>query len=137
MSTPHAPHSDPHVLVAHHEPAILGLLTGAFAAAGYQITAVRGLAKSAALLAAPGHGYAAAVLADRSSGPTVRDVLAAARPAHPRLPVVVTAATVDPATAAAVAADPAARLVPKPFRADEVVRAVSELLAAGPGGPRG
>jgi DNA-binding NtrC family response regulator len=125
------PPPDPHVLVAHHEPAILGLLTGALAAAGYQVTAVRWLARSAVLLSAPGHGFAAAVLADRSTGPTVRDVLAAARPAHPGLPVVVTAASVDPATAAAVAADPAARLIPQPFRLDEVVRAVCELLGTG------
>ena len=127
---------DPHVLVADHEPAVLGLITAALTRAGYRVTAVRGLRQGAELLADPAHTFAAAILPDRSSGPSVRDFLAA-RPGCTGLPVVVTAASVQPATAAAVAADPNALLLPKPFRPDEVVRVLAELLTGDGPVPRG
>ena len=53
--------------------------------------------------------------------------------------MVVTAASLDPGVAEAIAADPHACLLPKPFRPDEVVRAVADLLGGGgiraPAGP--
>lgn len=58
--------------------------------------------------------------------------LAAVRPRLPRVPVILTAASSDPATAAAVAADPAVRILPKPFRADDLARAVRGALRPRP-----
>jgi CheY-like chemotaxis protein len=130
------PPAAPHVLVVDHEPAILALLAGGLTRAGYSVTTARDLPRGAAMLADPGRGFAAAVLPDRAAGPSVRDFLAD-RPNRAGLPVVVTAASVDPATAAAVAADPLAVLLAKPFTTGELVGAVAELLSGGGPAPRG
>jgi DNA-binding NtrC family response regulator len=110
-----------HILVVNGEPSILGFITTALTAAGLRVTAVCRPDQASALLAGSPPAFAAAVL--DGDAPT-RDALAAVRPHLPRLPVILTVASADPALAAIVRADPAARLLAKPFRADELVRAV-------------
>jgi two-component system response regulator GlrR len=127
MPTPDVTDTGAHILVVNGEPSILGFVTTALTEAGFRVTAVRRPDQAAALLTDPSPPFAAAVL---DLDAPVGDVLAAVRPRLPRLPVVLTAASADPTTVAAVQTDPAARLLPKPFRADELVRAVQR--ACGP-----
>lgn len=129
MPTPSSPDSGSHVLVINGDPSILGFITTALASAGFRVTAVCRPEQAAALLADHPPAFAAAVL--DSDSPTAA-ALAAVRPRLPRVPVVLTAASADAALAAAVQADPAIVILPKPFRANELVRAVRGVLQSHP-----
>jgi two-component system response regulator GlrR len=121
MPTPDPTEPGAHILVVNGEPSILGFITTALTTSGFRVTAVCRPDQAAALVCDLRPVFAAAVL---DLDAPVGDVLSAVRPRLPGLPVVLTAASADAATAAAVRADPAARLLPKPFRADELVRAL-------------
>jgi two-component system response regulator GlrR len=125
MPTPSPLDPGLHVLVVNGDPSILGFITTALAASGFRVTAVSRPDQAATLLADSRPSFVAAVLDTDSRA---ADALAAVRPSLPQIPVVLTAASADPEVTAAVKADPAARLLPKPFRADELVRAVRRAL---------
>lgn len=109
-----------HILIADDEPSIVGFLTSALVGAGYRVTAVMGVDQAVELLGQGNYHFSAAVLgAGTEAG---QRVLEAVRARQPRLPLLVTGAT------AIASSDPSTRFLPKPFRTDELLDAVSLVL---------
>lgn len=108
-----------HILVADDESSIVGLLATVLVGAGYQVTAMRGVRHAIELLAQNRQQFAAAVL-DAGTEPG-QDVVQAVRTRQPNLPLLVTGAT--------VVCDRVTGFLPKPFRAEGLLKAVKDILS--------
>jgi DNA-binding NtrC family response regulator len=98
----------------------VGFLTSALVGAGYRVTAVMGVGQAVELLGQGHWHFTAAVLgAGTEAG---QRVLESVRARQPLLPLLVTGAT-------AIAANgPSTRFLPKPFRTDELLDAVRQVV---------
>jgi DNA-binding NtrC family response regulator len=117
----------PAVLLAHAEPSALTSLASALAAIGYRVTTVTDGTAAVALLSDRGHHFVAAVLGGRLAGLSGLEAFALARLRGWRAPTLL----IDgggPLSLPDPAADRAVRFMAEPFLADDVVRAVCELL---------
>lgn len=114
----------PRCVAADADPAVNRLLAEVLARAGFD---ARHLAGPWELAATPLDGVALVVLGGSGGGVTAAEVARALRAAGDRTPVVILVNSPDPAAAALAAADPAVRLVEKPFVPADLAAAVAAL----------
>jgi CheY-like chemotaxis protein len=118
----------PHALVADDNPSVRALLTIILSGRGYDVTAVgNGVAAEAELLGPAGPGFVAAVLDCDMPGLTGPEVVTRVRAAGSRVPVLFVSGAADPAAIPELTTDPQVAFLPKPFRPDDLVRAVENL----------
>ncbi|HYH67402.1 MAG TPA: hypothetical protein VD866_22075 [Urbifossiella sp.] len=115
----------PLCVAADADPSINRFVATVLARAGFD---VRPLAGPWEVAATPLGGVALVVLGGRGRGVSAADAARALRAAGHRTPVVVLVNSPDPAAAALAAADPAVRLVEKPFTPTEFEAAVGALV---------
>jgi DNA-binding NtrC family response regulator len=115
----------PRCVAADADPAVNRLLAVVLARAGFEVGHLAGAWEAAA---ADLGGVALVVLGGRGHGVSAADAAPALRAAGGRTPVVILVNRPDPAAAALAAADPAVRLVEKPFLPADLTAVVADLL---------
>lgn len=122
----------PPALVADDDPAVRSVVAAILSSGGFDVTAVGdGVQAADSLLDPAGPTFAVAVVDCEMPGLDGPGVLARARAAGCRVPVLLISGSADPAAIPGLATDPIAAFLPKPFTRTALTAAVSALVAGG------